>query len=303
MQCDDPPAVCTGDPEIDAVLQASNVGCLIGLTSANTVYTWTGFCDAVRLFHSIDGTSRRIYLGEDTGSAAHGLANIAALLAQCMWESGGDAPFTACDENNYRRSETAACTQRADKERYDSLSDRPWHCEVDKSMTMTAETAASWAPGPLRCVPGTVTEGCCWWGRGAIQTTGPNNYGLLNQEVISKIPALVKRGVDVCTNPEAMCQHPETRWIGALFYWANDVQGYTDERYRRNFRDSLDKFVGGNFSRAASTVSGADFAAGTGGVVNNGFWEATPHENAKRVAYFDEIIDVFRKAGMLVSGA
>jgi hypothetical protein len=40
-----------------------------------------------------------IHLGngsEPTYAAAEGLVNIAALLAQCMWESGGEAPFTAC---------------------------------------------------------------------------------------------------------------------------------------------------------------------------------------------------------------
>ena len=48
------------------------------------------------------------------GQEAVGAANIASLLAQCMWESGGDAPFSACDENNYIRKKTAPCTQRED---------------------------------------------------------------------------------------------------------------------------------------------------------------------------------------------
>ena len=189
------------------------------------MYTWAGFCKAVKQFNSIAGTTRRLHLGDSTAAgAAQGLTNIAALLAQCMWESGGDAPFSACDENNYKHTDTAACTQRADGERYDTLTDQPWHCPVLKSMTMVAETAASWATkGKMKCAPGTVTEGCCWWGRGAIQTTGPNNYGLLNQEVIVKIPALASRNVDICTNPEAMCQHAETKWLGAVFYWANNV--------------------------------------------------------------------------------
>lgn len=163
---------------------------------------------------------------------------------------------------------------------------------------MTAETFASWTPGPMECVPGTVTEGCCWWGRGAIQTTGPNNYGLLNREVIQKIPSLQEKNVDICTNPEAMCQHQETKWIGAIFYWANDVQGYSNETYKKNFFDSLHKFVDSDFQRSASIVSGADFAAGTGGVVNNGWWSSTPHENTKRVSNFDNIINIFKDAGM-----
>lgn len=165
-------------------------------------------------------------------------------------------------------------------------------------MSMTAETFAHWTPGPMKCKPGTATAGCCWWGRGAIQTTGPNNYGLLNREVISKIDSLKAKNIDICRNPEAMCQHPETKWIGAIFYWANDVQGYSDERYRTNFFTSLNKFVDSRFQRRSSVVSGADFAAGTGGVVNNGWWSSTPHGNYKRVANFDKIISIFKSAGM-----
>jgi len=68
-----------------------------------------------------------------------------------MWESGGDAPFTACDENNYKRTATASCTQRGDGARYDGLNEKSWACPVDKGMSMTAETWATWAPGPLKC--------------------------------------------------------------------------------------------------------------------------------------------------------
>ena len=60
-------------------------------------------------------------------------------------------------------------------------------CAVDPNMAMTAETFATWTPGPLQCAPGTVTEGCCWWGRGAIQTTGPHNYAALQRDVIANM--------------------------------------------------------------------------------------------------------------------
>ena len=216
-ECDVPPDVCTGDAQIDAVLAESRIGCKIGLHASNQIYKWSGFCDALRAFNELDGTDRRLFLGTGEASAALGLSNIAALLAQAMWESGGDPPFTACDENDYPPSSpTAACTQRADGALYHELNDQEWACAVDPSMEMTAETWASWAPGPLHCEPGTVTEKCCWWGRGAIQTTGPNNYGLLNREVISKVPSM--SGVDLCTNPEAICQFDEAKWLGAIFY-------------------------------------------------------------------------------------
>ena len=77
----------------------------------------------------------------------------------------------------------------------------------------------------MQCAPDTVTESCCWWGRGAIQTTGPNNYGLLQRDVISRLPH--HDGVDLCTNPEAICQYDDIKYLGAIFYWANNVQGFT----------------------------------------------------------------------------
>jgi predicted chitinase len=103
---------------------------------------------------------------------------VAGLLAQAMWESGGDAPWSACDENNYTGWKTAPCTQRTDGILYAGLNDREWACDVDMNMEMTAVTHASWTPGPMKC-SSSENPGCCWWGRGAIQTTGPNNYGNL----------------------------------------------------------------------------------------------------------------------------
>lgn len=161
-ECEPPPADCTGDPAIDKILLEADVGCKIGLTKMNAVYTWQGFCDAVKYFNDLG--DRTLYLGQNEADGLQtgaGLSNIAALLAQCMWESGGEAPFTACDENNYRQTENAACTQRADGARYDSLNDEPWACDVDPNMHMVAETFASWAQlGPMTCKPNSVTEGC-----------------------------------------------------------------------------------------------------------------------------------------------
>ena len=81
--------------------------------------------------------------------------------------------------------------------------------------------------------------------------------------------------------------------LGAVFYWANNVQGVDWPDQQERFEDSLAGFVTGGFDRAASVVDGADFTAGTGGVVNNGAWTATPHENAKRLENFDFIISEF----------
>jgi len=76
------------------------------------------------------------------------------------------------------------------------------------------------------------------------------------------------------------------------------VQGFSDPRYKKNFFTSLKKFVDGKFERSASVVNGADFASGTGGVVNNGWWSSTPHKNEKRLNNFDMLIDELKAGGM-----
>jgi len=76
----------------------------------------------------------------------------------------------------------------------------------------------------------TDTEGCCWWGRGVIQTTGRCNFGKLNY-YMGKRGADENRTVlypdmDFCKNPEAICE-PDSpaplKWIAGFFYWLNDV--------------------------------------------------------------------------------
>lgn len=122
--CPTPPDVCTGDERIDAVLKKSNVGCEIGLHTLNPIYTWEGFCKAVRQFNDLP-SERKLFLGDNESekSCKKGLSNIAGILAQAMWESGGDAPWSACDENNYTGSKTASCTQRSDGGVYADLND------------------------------------------------------------------------------------------------------------------------------------------------------------------------------------
>lgn len=159
---------------------------------------------------------------------------------------------------------------------------------------MTAVTHAAWTPGPMKCSSGE-NPGCCWWGRGAIQTTGPNNYGNLQNNVFSKIDEL--KHINLCENPEAICENESTKWLGAIFYWAHDVQGFEHASTKDNFHKSLDKFVASGFDRKSSTVNGSDFATGTGGMVNNGSWSSTPHRNEKRLNNFDYIIHLLKEAG------
>ncbi len=79
-------------------------------------------------------------------------------------------------------------------------------------------------------------EGCCWWGRGVIQTTGPCNVGKLNYYLagreynngspIQTNTAATYKDLNFCTNPEIICDpaHPELKWIAGMLYWMQSVQ-------------------------------------------------------------------------------
>jgi hypothetical protein len=98
---------------------------------------------------------------------------------------------------------------------------------------------------------GKSVEGCGWWGRGVIQTTGRQNFGTLNHflgrshvdpanagqnvagyDVAPAPTNPLYADLDFCSNPQLICtseEHPELKWIAGLFYWMNDVQGYSND--------------------------------------------------------------------------
>ena len=122
-------------------------------------------------------------------------------------------------------------------------------------------------------------EGCVWWGRGVIQTTGRYNFGLLNHYLGRShldvtdatiranypIPSeLLYPDLDFCTNPELVCtstKHPELKWIAGLFYWMSEVQTYSESGWV--YFDELKSYVDGGFS-------GNAFIDSVSGIVNRG---------------------------------
>merc|ERR1719311_974293 len=152
-------------------------------------------------------------------------------------------------------------------------------------MRMTAVTKASWAK-QIECSPDSGdfpagTRKCCW-GRGAIQTTGPLNYGLLNKNIIKKASLPEIAGVDLCVDPEAICrpQYPSLKWIGAVEYWVRVVQGFSE------FQPDLEAFVSNGFNK------------GAGSAVNNGRWNGHAHAESNRQAIFETLIKALKDAGM-----
>ena len=158
--------------------------------------------------------------------------------------------------------------------------------------------------------PRTDVEGCCWWGRGVIQTTGVCNFGKLNYFLGAKA---AKRGkaalfptVDFCRDPGAICRadHPELKWVAGFFYWLESVQSY-DVR-GGNYMRTLTEWIANGADLDDHTL--IDF---TSGVVNRGCWDAPTtdsqpdpcgngpvHGLDKRRAHFAQVVNAFKASGV-----
>ena len=140
-------------------------------------------------------------------------------------------------------------------------------------------------------------EGCCFWGRGVIQTTGVwwvqlisiadflenasaysfylwlplstySNFGKLNYYLGARAAeeGRVSRYPDInfCEQPDAICaseEHKELKWIAGMFYWVESLQGYNVGGW--DYITELKKFVDNG-------MSGNYFVDGVSGIVNRG---------------------------------
>ena len=77
-------------------------------------------------------------------------------------------------------------------------------------------------------LPRTEVEGCCWWGRGVIQTTGRCNFGKLNKNIGTGGGATaLYPNIDFCNNPQSICDGPsDLKWIAGIFFWVTEVEKF-----------------------------------------------------------------------------
>lgn len=166
----------------------------------------------------------------------------------------------------------------------------PW-CDpnVDRNYEMTVEEYITYletggecrdypgqkAGGMVDCPGGcanaagrTDVEGCCWWGRGVIQTTGICNFGKFNwfmgKKAFDREGSALFPTVDFCKNPEAICtseEHPELKWIAGLFFWIQEVQTWNTAEF--NYLERLRQFVDGG-------MVDSSFIDAVSGIVNRG---------------------------------
>lgn len=91
--------------------------------------------------------------------------------------------------------------------------------------------------------PSTNVEGCCWWGRGVIQTTGRCNFGKLNKRLGAEAGQnALYPDIDFCKNPQVVCDGPsDLKWVAGIFFWVSDPQVYDRDGF--NFKDGVREFV------------------------------------------------------------
>jgi len=114
----------------------------------------------------------------------------------------------------------------------------------------------------------TDVEGCCFWGRGVIQTTGICNFGKLNYYLGARAAEEGRESrypdINFCEQPDAICasqEHKELKWIAGMFYWVESLQSYNSDGW--NYIDELKSFVDNG-------MSGNNFIDAVSGIVNRG---------------------------------
>ncbi|KAH0475654.1 MAG: uncharacterized protein KVP18_001793 [Porospora cf. gigantea A] len=145
-------------------------------------------------------------------------------------------------------------------------------------------------------------EGCCWWGRGVIQTTGVCNFGKLNYYLGKRAkdegrPAVFGE-VDFCKRPDKICsdpQYPDLKWFAGYFFHMAEVQAYNAGGW--DYYTELKRFVQSGFS--GGNIADTGFIHGVSGIVNRGC--PTPpscgtgelHGGGARAEHFAKVLKAF----------
>ena len=102
-----------------------------------------------------------------------------------------------------------------------------------------ASSDGTMQPPRFENLPRTNVEGCCWWGRGVIQTTGRCNFGKLNKNIGAGTgPSGLYPDINFCNNPQAICEGPsDLKWIAGIFFWVTEVEKYD------GYKEWVDDFI------------------------------------------------------------
>merc|ERR1712072_514247 len=177
---------------------------------------------------------------------------------------------------------------------YEGQKDGGWvHCEG---------AGCANAEAPIFGQPArTDVEGCCWWGRGVIQTTGVCNFGKLNYFAGARAAREGRESlfpnVDFCKRPDSICnsvEHPDLKWVAGLFFYAKEVQLYpSDDAWSFDYEAELKYFTDNG------DINDRSFIDKVSGIVNRGCpslnaCSAGPtHEAHKRAENFKTVLRAF----------
>jgi len=184
--------------------------------------------------------------------------------------------------------------------------DPPEYCtEYDGQLAGGIDNSAPVANAAGR----TDVEGCCFWGRGVIQSTGVCNFGKLNYFLGAGAAEDGREArypdVNFCERPDAICaseEYKELKWIAGYFYWIESLQSYSADGW--DYITELHAFVDGG-------MQGNEFIDAVSGIVNRGCHNppcATGDIDGKsdRREYFYKVLrelEVFPAAAAAVGGA
>eukprot|EP01082_Thalassiosira_pseudonana_P013757 g12259.t1 g12259 contig6:1573630-1575326(+) len=230
----------------------------------------------------------RFYFGdaESVNGAAIGLINVAAFLSQALAESISNG---SCDELNTDSVNgflpiSNACGQHglSYQDMHCSGEESEMECPLDVYMETRANDNGRVTPfycGPVDRYDGftgvadvtrsgevkqdfpvqnrdgrTDVQGCCWWGRGTINTRGVCQYGKLNYYLGARAASEGRPSrypnIDFCATPQMICstdhQDREIEWVTGLFRWIDTVQSYNSPSW--NYLEQLHQFVLGGMT-------------------------------------------------------
>jgi len=200
-------------------------GELFNLGGAGQYYTWASFSEAVCTYNAmaeLDGMSK--FLGEEDMNK-NGLT-LCAFMANLEVET---LHWTACKERVQMADGTCPCI----------WPECQGGCSGGRVDSYTSAKAAGVGWTVTTCNGKTApSKGCvdfwgnqvqdpewCWWGRGATQLTWPGNYDMF-QGIVKDAS-----GVDICEDPDSICNSDKTAWLTAVAYWKKNeapwVAAYT----------------------------------------------------------------------------
>lgn len=154
----------------------------------------------------------------------------------CQPKSTDDSPFTGFWDPKYK------CDR--------PYGEPPEFCDVYEGQTAGRIDASIPAANMAARID---VEGCCWWGRGVLQSKGVCSIGRLNY-FLGKGAADAGRpspypNVDLCDDPEVICgsaQHSELKWVAGMAEWVDQVQSYDKDGY--SYLNELKQFVNGGMN-------------------------------------------------------